>query len=90
MTSDYANNTVELYRDVIQRFPNIDRSALEMLELRLVDGYLSQASRALDARDVAGAGAPLARALGVNPKRVAQRGIGAIRNRISRSTARRP
>ncbi len=77
-TSSYANYTVLLYRDLLERNPDLTSQHRRELESRLLDGYLASASVALRRRDPAGL-RPLARALRLSPATTMRRLSAAVR-----------
>ncbi len=76
-TADYDRCTVLLYRDLLDRSSGLADGDRRVLQQRLLDGYLAQASSALRNRDLRGVGA-LANALRVAPVLATRRVAAAL------------
>jgi hypothetical protein len=69
----FAVHTVDLYADLLTRYPDLPAEHRDELRVRLVEGRLKQASLAVRERDFVGAVGPLLRAARMDPARVARR-----------------
>lgn len=78
---EFAFHTANLYADLLAQYPELEPRHRDVLRMRMVDGCLKQASIALRTKHFTSAIRPLARAVRVDPVRVAQRAVRVNRNR---------